>query len=445
MLASLSREIIRKKRDGQELSQSDINSFVSGIVSGHVSDSQIAAFCMAVFLNRFNLDECVLLTQAMAHSGQVINWQEEGINAPVIDKHSTGGVGDKVSLILAPILAACEVYVPMISGRGLGHTGGTLDKMTAIPGYNVQPSLSDFKAIVKQVGCAIIGQTGDIAPADKRIYAVRDVTATVSTKDLITPSILSKKMAAGLTGLVMDVKWGNGAFMQTVDEAIELAKAIGKVANNGGLPTTAVITDMNQVLGHSAGNAVEVRESIEFLTGTYRDSRLLEITIALCSHMLLLSNPNLSPAEAEKTVRITLDNGKAAEKFATMVKALGGPGDIMDNYDTYLPKAAIIKPVLAPADGFITGMKTRDIGLAVIELGGGRIRSEDEIDYAVGISHILPLGTAVKKSDPLLTLHAKNDEDWQAINTTLLSCIAIGENPVDIAPVVHSVLLPDTL
>src|SRR5262245_13813809 len=270
----LPQEIIRKKRDGGVLSDAEIEFFIEGLTDGSITEGQAAAFAMAVFFRGMEMPERIALTRAMMESGAVLDWSHEGLNGPIVDKHSTGGVGDKISLMLGPMAAACGCYVPMISGRGLGHTGGTLDKFDSIPGYQTQPDTSTFRKVVREVGCAIIGQTADLAPADQRLYAIRDVTATVESIPLITASILSKKLAAGLQALVMDVKSGNGAFMATQESARELADSIVRVASGAGVKTTALITDMNQVLGHAAGHATEMQEAIEYLTGVRREERL---------------------------------------------------------------------------------------------------------------------------------------------------------------------------
>ena len=285
--------------------------------------------------------------------------------------------------MLGPMVAACGGYVPMISGRGLGHTGGTLDKFDAIPGYQTSPLNAIFKKVVKEVGVAIIGQTSDLAPADKRFYATRDVTATVESIPLITASILSKKLAAGLEALVMDVKVGSGAFMPTYEQSEELAKSIVAVANGAGCRTTALLTDMNQVLATSAGNAVEVREAVRYLTGEYRHPRLHEVTMALCAEMLLSGGLAATETEARTKLQQVLDNGKAAEVFARMVAALGGPADFVENYDSHLEKAEIVRPVYASSSGIIQQIDTRALGMSVVALGGGRLRAADEIDYAL--------------------------------------------------------------
>ena len=285
----LPQEIIRAKRDGETLSAGEIGDFIAALTSGAVTEGQAAAFAMAIYFRGMSLDERVALTQAMTRSGARLDWRDASLPGPILDKHSTGGVGDNVSLMLAPMLAACGAYVPMISGRGLGHTGGTLDKLDSIPGYKSQPDLALFKRVVKEAGCAIIGQTADLAPADRRLYAIRDVTATVESVALITASILSKKLAAGLQGLVMDVKTGSGAFMATLEGARELATSIATVANDAGLPTVSLITDMNEPLASAAGNAVEIRNAVDYLTGARRDERLHRVTIALGAELLALS------------------------------------------------------------------------------------------------------------------------------------------------------------
>jgi thymidine phosphorylase len=328
----LAQEIIRKKRNGLALSSEEIQFFVKGITTNAVSEGQIAALGMAVYFNDMNMDERIALTIAMRDSGTVLNWQSLGLNGPVIDKHSTGGVGDVISLMLGPMAAACGGYVPMISGRGLGHTGGTLDKFDAIPGYQTEPSSELFRKVVKDVGVAIIGQTGDLVPADKRFYSIRDNTATVESISLITASILSKKLACSLDALAMDVKVGSGAFMPTYEASEELARSIAAVANGAGTKTTALLTDMNQVLASCAGNAVEVKEAIDFLTGAYRNPRLYAVTMGLCAEMLLLGGLATDEADARAKLNRVLDNGRAAEIFGKMVSGLGGPVDFVENY-----------------------------------------------------------------------------------------------------------------
>ncbi|EGR0023880.1 thymidine phosphorylase [Vibrio alginolyticus] len=422
----LPQEIIRKKRDGEVLTADEINFFIQGVANNTVSEGQIAAFAMTIFFNEMTMDERIALTCAMRDSGMVIDWSHMNFGGPIVDKHSTGGVGDVTSLMLGPMVAACGGFVPMISGRGLGHTGGTLDKLESIPGYNITPSNDVFGQVTKDAGVAIIGQTGDLAPADKRVYATRDITATVDNISLITASILSKKLAAGLESLVMDVKVGSGAFMPTYEASEELAKSIVAVANGAGTKTTAILTDMNQVLASSAGNAVEVREAVRFLTGEYRNPRLLEVTMASCAEMLVLGKLAENTEDARAKLMEVLYNGKAAECFGKMVAGLGGPADFVENYDNYLEKAAIIKPVYATETGIVSAMDTRSIGMAVVAMGGGRRVATDEIDYAVGFDEFIRLGEVADSDKPLAVIHARTEEQWEEAAKALRSAIKVG-------------------
>ncbi len=424
----LPQEIIRHKRNHQELTKAEIDFFIKGVTEGSIVDAQTAALTMAVFLNGMTVAETTALTQAMRDSGDVLSWPE--LEAPVVDKHSSGGVGDKVSLMLAPMLAACGVFVPMISGRGLGHTGGTLDKFDSIPGYQTVPSNELFKKAVKEVGCAIIGQTGSLAPADKKIYALRDVCATVESVELITASILSKKLAAGLDCLIMDLKCGNGAFMENLERGQQLARSIVNVANQAGCKTKAVLTDMNQVLGWAAGNAVEVKEAVEYLKGESVNPRLHKITLELCAELLVLSKTATTIDEAKVKLQKVLDNGKALEKFAQMVSALGGPNDFCENPDKYLPKAAIVCPVFAEREGYVIGQDTRGIGLSIIELKGGRITPEQKLDYATGYSNFCQLGDKVDTQKPLAVVHAQTEEQFAAAQDNLRKLVTIGDVPI---------------
>ncbi|MCU0830920.1 MAG: thymidine phosphorylase [Rhizobiaceae bacterium] len=425
----LPQEFIRAKRDGGALSGGDIRRFVQGITDKSVSEGQVSAFAMAVFFRGLAREETVALTLAMRDSGTVLAWPE--LDRPVTDKHSTGGVGDNVSLMLAPIVAACGAAVPMISGRGLGHTGGTLDKMDSIPGYATQPDEATFRRVTKDVGCAIIGQTGDLAPADKRFYAIRDVTGTVESIPLITASILSKKLAAGLQSLVLDVKSGNGAFMPTHDESRALAQNLVAVANGAGLPTTALLTGMSEPLASAAGNAVEVMNAVEFLTGARRDGRLEEVTLALAAEMLVSAGLHPDVTGARVAGLAALQSGRAAEVFALMVHALGGPADFVEKPATYLRAAPIIRDVPAPADGFVAGWQAREVGVTVLDLGGGRRRAEDAIDHSVGFDRIMPVGTPVSKGDPVARVHAASVEAAQAAARALLAALTIAEEPVN--------------
>ncbi len=413
------QEIVRKKRDGHALTDDDIRFMIEGLTDGSISDGQIAAFAMAVFFRGMKRMEVAALTKAMADSGRRLAWKLPG---PVIDKHSTGGVGDKVSLMLAPIVASCGVFVPMLSGRALGHTGGTLDKMDSIPGYVSQPDLALFRKTVTGVGCAIIGQTNDIAPADRRFYALRDVTATVESLPLITASILSKKLAAGLNGLVMDVKVGSGAFLPSTSEAKALADSIVSVARGAGLKSRALLTDMNEVLGDTAGNALEVREAIDYLTGKRRETRLDQVTQALAVEMLKLGGISGAPAK----VRRALDSGAAAERFARMVKALGGPADLVERPGKYLPKAPVIRPVRL-GKGVVTYMDVADVGRVVLALGGGRRLPTDGIDHAVGLSDVVGLGDTLGPKRPFCLIHARSEHEAALAEAALKAAVVIGE------------------
>jgi thymidine phosphorylase len=422
---TLPQEVIRAKRDGGVLSASDITEFIAGLTSGAVSEGQAAAFAMAVFYKGMRRDEAVALTLAMRDSGEVLDWSD--LPGPTTDKHSTGGIGDNVSLMLAPIVAACGAYVPMISGRGLGHTGGTLDKMDSIPGYRSQPGTPLFRKTVREAGCAIIGQTATLAPADKRLYAIRDVTATVESIPLITASILSKKLAAGLQSLVLDVKVGNGAFMEKSRDATALATSLVEVANGAGLKTSALITGMNEPLASAAGNAVEVRNAVDFLTGRARDPRLEKVTLALCCEMLLAAGVVTAHTEGMRRVRNALDSGVATERFARMVRLLGGPADFVEKYEAYLPRAKIERVVPAPRAGYINATATRDIGLAVVALGGGRTNPADDIDHSVGLTRLLPLGAEVNEGDPLAVIHANSEEQADAAHAAVLDAHSLGD------------------
>ncbi|KVZ10473.1 thymidine phosphorylase [Burkholderia ubonensis] len=404
----LPQEFIRKKRDRQPLGRDEIAAFVRGVTDGSVTEGQVAAFAMAVYFNDLSIDERVALTLAQRDSGEVLDWRGLDLGGPVIDKHSTGGVGDVVSLMLGPMVAACGGFVPMISGRGLGHTGGTLDKLSAIPGYDVTPDTQAFRRTVRDVGVAIIGQTAQLAPADKRIYATRDITATVESVAMITASILSKKLAAGLDGLVMDVKVGSGAFMPTYEKSVELARSIVDVGNGAGMKTTAILTDMNQSLAPCAGNAIEVACAIDYLTGKSRPARLHEVTMALSAQLLVTGGLAGDAARAHAMLQQALDSGAAAERFAKMIAMLGGPADLLDAPARHLARAAVTVPVPARTSGVVQRVDCRALGLVVVALGGGRTRAEDTIDYGVGLSALAELGQRVEAGEPLGFVHARD-------------------------------------
>lgn len=425
----LPQEIIRHKRDKQVLPTEEIRAFIGGITENTVSEAQIAAFTMAVFLNGMSRDECVDLTLAMRDSGRVMEWQSLGLDGPIVDKHSTGGVGDVVSLMLGPMFAACGGYNPMISGRGLGHTGGTLDKLASIPGYNPFPTPEQLKATVREAGTAIIGQTADLAPADKRIYAARDVTATVESIPLITASILSKKLAAGLDALVMDVKVGSGAFMPTPELSVALARSIVEVGTGAGLKVSALLTDMNQSLAPCAGNAIEVRCAIDYLTGKHRPARLHEVTMALCAEGLVSAGLAANADEARVRLQSCLDSGAAAERFARMVRLLGGPGDLIERPDAYLAAAPVVVDFVATSSGMVSAFDTRALGMAVVALGGGRLRSDQEIDSAVGLSDIVELGAEVQTGQALMRIHARTENEAAAAIQRLREAVRVDSDP----------------
>jgi thymidine phosphorylase len=428
----LAPEVIRRKRDGNALTAEEIAFLVGGITDGGLSDAQVGALAMVLFLRGMSAEERVALTRAMRDSGTVLEWD---LDRPVLDKHSTGGVGDKVSLMLAPILAACGAAVPMISGRGLGHTGGTLDKLDSIPGYDTAPGPERFAAAVRTAGCAIIGQTGDLAPADRRLYAIRDATGTVESIPLIVASILSKKLAAGLDGLVMDVKVGSGAFLPELEQARELAGTIVEVATGNGLPTVALLTDMDRVLGRAAGNAVEVRESIDHLTGAAAgDDRLMEVTIALCERLLALKGLDADP-------RAALQSGAAAEHFARMVVELGGPADLLERPDAHLPRAPVTVEAHAERDGVVAAVDVRAVGLAIIDLGGGRRREDDAIDHAVGLTEVAEPGERVGPGGrPVALVHARDEDSAAHAARAVSAAFQVGDRILDPNPAVLEVL-----
>lgn len=422
MTVFLPSEFIKSVRDKADLSASDIQAFIHGIGTGKTTDAQIGAFTMAVVLKELSLKNRTALTCAMRDSGEVLQWDLPG---PVMDKHSTGGVGDNVSLILAPVIAACGGFVPMISGRGLGHTGGTLDKFESIPNYNTHPQNNVFKNTVRDIGCAIIGQTGSLAPADGKIYSIRSVTATVDSISLITASILSKKLAAGLDFLMLDIKTGNGAILQDIKDAKALAKSLIDVGNGAGMTTRGILTDMNEPLASAAGNALEVRNAVNFLAGRAQDPRLKIVIETLCAHMLVGAGLFESLQSAQDKITRVLADGKALEVFAKMVHALGGPPDFVDQMDKYLKPAPYIADIKAKRSGKVAAYNTREIGMAVIVLGGGRKRPEDQIDHSVGLDQILPIGSRVEVGDPIARIHARDEETMQ-IATNML------ENATDI-------------
>ncbi len=431
-------DVIRTKRDGGSLSGEQIQFFVDGLADGSLPAEQVSSLAMAIFLNSMSFEEAGRLTSAMASSGTVLDWKQENLDGPVVDKHSTGGVGDKVSFLLAPIAAACGCYVPMISGRGLGHTGGTTDKAESIPGYNATPDFDLFRKVVGEVGCAIIGQTEDLAPADRRFYAIRDVTGTVESVPLITASILAKKIAAGLDYLVMDIKLGNGAFMESPQRARELANSIIATAGNADLKTHALITDMNEVLGTTVGNALEIRESMQYLRNEVREPRLDDVVLSLCAEMVFISGIEPDRETARARCEQVVSNGKAAEVFSRMTAALGGPHDFVDNYDAHLVRAPVTRAV--HADGVLMAVNTRAVGNAIIELGGGRQKVGEKLDFAVGFSDFASVGTSLEKDRPLAIVHAASEDDADLATANLLKACQTGETAPEKRAVISEIL-----
>ena len=430
------QEIIRKKRDSEVLSKEEIIEFVKGLTNGSFSDAQIAAMSMAIFSNGMIPEETVHLTEAMTKSGDTINWSDIVDSELVCDKHSTGGVGDKTSIVLAPILAACGLHVPMISGRGLGHTGGTLDKFDSIPGYNTQPDIDTFKKVVKEVGCAIIGQTSNLAPADKKLYSIRDVVGTVESLPLITSSILSKKIASGLKSLVLDVKVGNGSFNSTIDISRELSHSLVSVAKRAGLRCEAIVTDMNQILGKSAGHTLEMLECINYIKNEYKDSRLESITNELISSLLMMVY-KISKEEAQKKINEVITNGFAAEKFEMMVAALGGPKNILSSYEKDLSNNSSPKDIFVQNSGWVEKIHTRELGLTLIELGGGRKQVTDKINYGVGYDNVCSVGDKIDSLRPLLTLYSDNMEDDKKLEDRIKDCFVISEKEITKLPEIY--------
>jgi thymidine phosphorylase len=418
----LPQEIIRKKRDGAALSREEIDFFVRGICDDSIDESQIAAFAMAVFFKDMTLDERVALTLAMRDSGDVLEWHSLHLPGPVLDKHSTGGVGDVVSLVLGPMVAACGGFVPMISGRGLGHTGGTLDKLESIPGYCIAPDMDKFRDTVRKVGVPIVGQTAQLTPADRRIYRVRDVTATIDSVAMMPSSILSKKLAAGLDALVVDVKVGCGT----------------------GMRTAAVLTDMSQPLAPCAGNAIEVQCAIDYLTGKRRSQRLHEVMLTLGTHMLLLGKLESDPIAARARLLDALDSGRAAQRFARMIAALGGPAKLIEQPERYLARAEVIVPVPSTRQGFVAACDCRKLGMAVIGLGGGRRHAGDKIDFAVGLSNLAAIGDAIDMNQPLAFVHARNADDARRAVAEVRAACVIGETAPATFSIVHQCIEPQT-
>jgi len=430
-------DIIRKKRDGAELSAAEIAYFVSGLADESIPAEQVAALAMAIYFNSMTAAEAGCLTMEMAQSGTVLDWRDASLDGPVVDKHSTGGIGDKVSFLLAPIVAACGAYVPMISGRGLGHTGGTTDKVESIPGYNATPDFAQFRKVVKESGCAIIGQTKDLAPADRRFYAIRDVTSTVESVPLITASILSKKIAAGLDSLVMDIKVGSGAFMTSMERARELARSIIDTASAAGLKTHALVTDMNECLGTTAGNALEIAEAMRYLANEHRDCRLDEVVMSLCAEMLVVSGVESDADIARARADDAVASGRAAATFDRMVVGLGGPPDFVASHEQHLPAAARQLPVFAERAGYLAAVDAFRLGSAIIELGGGRRRLGDALDLSVGLADVASVGTRVDDQVPLAVIHANSEAAAGSAAALVLEACTISDEQPEAGTIIY--------
>ena len=427
------RGIIDTLRRGDTPSAEALAWFAQGLASGAVSDAQAGAFAMAVCLRGLGKAGRVALTRAMRDTGRVMEWVLPG---PVIDKHSTGGVGDCVSLVLAPALAACGAYVPMVSGRGLGHTGGTLDKLEAIPGFRTAMSEDALRAQVAGVGCAIVAASAEIAPADRRLYAIRDVTGTVPSVDLITASILSKKLAAGLEALVLDVKCGSGAFMKSLPEARELARALVATAQGAGCMTSALITDMSQPLATAAGNALEVIEVMETLTGTSVNAALWDITCALGGEALALGGIAADPEDGAGRIAQALESGAAAEVFGRMVAAQGGPADFVDRWPDRLPSAPVVIEVPSLRGGYVTAIDGEALGQAVVHLGAGRLRDGDRVNPSVGLSDLAGLGEDISAGLALAMVHAATLDEAQAAVAAVQAAFVLSDEAPEEPPLI---------
>ncbi len=423
----LPQETIRIKREGGTLGPEDLARIARGIADGSLSDAQIAAFAMAVHYRGMTPSECAAFTIAMRDTGEVFDWSRESPPSPVLDKHSTGGIGDLVSLALGPMLAACGACVPMIVGRGLAHTGGTLDKLESIPGYESRPPPERVRAAIRDAGVAIIGAGERIVPADRRLYAIRDVTATVDCLPLIVASILSKKLAGGLDALVLDIKTGGGAVLPEAERGRELARSMISTAAEAGLPVAALLTDMSEPLARSAGNALEVREAIAMLRGEGCDARLLEVTLALGAEVMVLGKLAKDAKSAREALSKALASGAAAERFSRMVASLGGPSDLVERPEAHLASAALVLEVPAPQSGFVTAIDTRALGFAVVRLGGGRAAPDQSVDPAVGFDGLAPLGANVRNGDPLARVHAANGVKAKAAAEAVTRAYSIGE------------------
>lgn len=425
-------EFIRRKRDGETLDAGEIEAFLHGYTRGEVPDYQMSALAMAIFFRGLDAPELAAWTRAMLHSGDVLDLSD--IPGRKVDKHSTGGVGDKISLPLAPLVAACGVKVPMISGRGLGHTGGTLDKLESIPGFKVRLEVDAFRRIVREVGACLIGQTERLAPADRKLYALRDVTSTVESIPLIASSIMSKKLAEGIDALVLDVKYGSGAFMRELDRARELARELVGIGRSFGKEVVALLTDMDQPLGFAVGNALEVIESVEVLQGR-GPADVTELTLALGEEMLLLGHVTADRSAAREMLENAIDSGAALRKFEEIVEAQGGDPRALTDFDR-LPRARKLVELTAPQPGFVTAIRTDEVGRAACMLGAGRQRVDDAIDPAVGIVLKVKVGERVETGDPLAVIHLNDEKALESARTRLAAAFTLSETPATLPPLV---------
>ncbi len=439
MMTWLPQEAIRIKRDGGALDSLDLARIANGIKDGSFSDSQIGAFAMAVHHRGMTDPECAAFTRAIRDTGEVFDWKSESPPGPVLDKHSTGGVGDLVSLALGPMLAACGAWVPMIVGRGLAHTGGTLDKLESIPGYQSRPPPERVRRALRDAGVAIVGAGERIAPADRRLYAIRDVTATVDCQPLIIASILSKKLAAGLEALVLDIKRGNGAVLPEPERGRELARAMIRTAAESGLPVRALLTDMSEPLARSAGNALELREAMAILRGEPCDARLLEVTLALGAEVMTLGKLAKDAKAARAALARSITSGAAAERFARMVASLGGPADVLERPDACLARAPVVVDVAAAHEGIISSIDTRAVGFAVVRLGGGRTAPGQSVDPAVGFDRMLPVGARVRKGDPMARVHAAGTAAAEIAAVTLTEAFSIADRAAEPPPLIERI------
>jgi thymidine phosphorylase len=439
-MAWLPQEAIRRKRDGEELDAGELARIAHGIGDGSLGDAQVGAFAMAVHFRGMTAKECAAFTAAMRNTGEVFDWSGESPPGPILDKHSTGGVGDLVSLALGPMLAACGAWVPMIVGRGLAHTGGTLDKLESIPGYQSRPPPERVRRSVREAGVAIVGAGERIAPADRRLYAIRDVTATVDCLPLIVASILSKKLAAGLDALVLDIKRGNGAVLPEPERGRELARAMISTAAAAGLPLTALLTDMSEPLARSAGNALEVLEAVAMLKGEGADARLMEVTLALGAEVMTQSRLAPDEAAAGAALLASLSSGAAAERFARMVASLGGPADFLEQPARHLARAPVVVDVPAARAGQVTAIDTRAVGFAVVKLGGGRTSPEQSVNPAVGLDRLVPVGTAIQKGEPIARVHAADRAAADEGAAAVAAAFTLGDRTLPAVPLIERII-----